>query len=224
MLLMNTPSRRHQAGAVNGTLLAVIFLVIAVIALGSLSVWLYVGYQKATTNIEGQKKLAAASARKTQADEDAATYAEKEKQPFRLFVGPDDYGHLTFDYPKTWSVYVAQEPNGDGGDFAAYLNPRVVPPVDTENQRFATRVTIQSQSYDDTIASFQDQVQAGELHSKPVSVNGHDGARLDGKFSEDIRGAAVIFKIRDKTAVIATDADTFLSDFNKIIKTIKFNQ
>jgi hypothetical protein len=47
--------------------------------------------------------------------------------------------------------------------------------------------------------------------------------RLDGSFSTDIRGSAVIFKIRDKTVTIRTDADTFKPDFENIIKTINFN-
>jgi hypothetical protein len=53
-------------------------------------------------------------------------------------------------------------------------------------------------------------------------VNGENGVRLDGNFSDEIRGAAVIFKIRDKTAVLRTDADTFKPDFETLIKTVTF--
>ena len=64
------------------------------------------------------------------------------------------------------------------------------------------------------------------ITSRTVTItpaNGQSGTRLDGKFSDDIRGAAVIYKIRDKTAVIQTDADTFKADFDALIKTITFN-
>jgi len=55
-----------------------------------------------------------------------------------------------------------------------------------------------------------------------VTINGENGVRLDGNFTKEIRGSAVVFKIRDKTAVIQTDADTFKHDFNTLIKTISF--
>ena len=52
---------------------------------------------------------------------------------------------------------------------------------------------------------------------------GNTGTRLDGNFSKNIRGAAVIYKVRDKTATVRTDAnETFKADFNKIIQTINF--
>jgi len=57
-----------------------------------------------------------------------------------------------------------------------------------------------------------------------VKADGNNGTRLDGAFTKDIRGYAVIFKIRDKTLTIRTDANTFKSDFNKLINTIKFNE
>jgi hypothetical protein len=41
---------------------------------------------------------------------------EREKYPYKTFSGPEDYGKLTFEYPKTWSVYIAAAAN-KGGDF-----------------------------------------------------------------------------------------------------------
>jgi hypothetical protein len=67
-------------------------------------------------------------------------------------------------------------------------------------------------------------VKKGDLKSSAVSADGSNGTRLDGKFTKDIRGAAVLFKIRDKTLTLRSDADTFKTDFDALIKTIKFNQ
>ena len=72
--------------------------------------------------------LAVAEAKKEQATLDEDKFAQREKEPNRQFVGPDDYGRLTFDYPKTWSVYVARD-TSRGGTYEAYLNPITVPPV-----------------------------------------------------------------------------------------------
>jgi hypothetical protein len=62
------------------------------------------------------------------------------------------------------------------------------------------------------------------LNSSSVAANGVNGTRFDGAFSKDIRGSAVIFKIRDKTLTLRTDAETFKNDFNSLVPTIKFNQ
>jgi hypothetical protein len=78
---------------------------------------------------------------------------QREKYPYKTFSGPADYGQLTFEYPKTWSVYVAA-PATNGGDFNAYFNPIQVDAVgkDTIN---ALRVTIRNKSFEDVTAEYQ---------------------------------------------------------------------
>ena len=57
-----------------------------------------------------------------------------------------------------------------------------------------------------------------------MKADEQNGTRLDGSFTEDIRGSAVIFKIRDKTVTLRSDAETFRADFDALIKTITFNK
>lgn len=209
----------YEQGKVSGSLLAIIGLSVLVVGAGSLAIWAYLNYNEQKTNVDSKIDLAVAEGKKEQADEDETKFAEREKEPNRQFTGPDDYGRLTFDYPKTWSVYVAQE----SGSYEAYLNPVTVPPVSKE-QQFALRVTIEQEDYDEVIASYEKAVEEGELRSSATSSQGHNGTRLDGNFSEDIRGSAVIFRVRDKTITLRTDADTFRPDFDKLIKTVDFNE
>lgn len=213
--------RTGEQGAISGALLAIILLSIAVAGLGALSVWAYMNYDEQKTNVDGKIALAVETAKKEQADTDEAKFLEREKEPNRQFAGPDDYGRLTFDYPKTWSVYVAKDVS-KGGSYQAYLNPITVPTV-SERQQFALRVTIEEKDYDAVIQSYQPRVKAGKLKTSAVSANGHDGTRVEGEFSTDIRGTAVIYKIRDKAVTVRTDADTFKPDFEKLITTIDFN-
>ena len=213
--------RLHEQGGISGALLAIIFLGIAVAGLGALSIWAYMNYNEQKTNVDGKVALAVATAKKEQADEDDAKFIEREKEPNRQFAGPDDYGRLTFDYPKTWSVYVARDVSG-GGAYQAFLNPVTVPPV-SDKRQYAIRVTIDEKDYDDVLKSYQPRVNTGKLKTSAVSVNGKDGTRIEGEFTENIRGAAVLYKIRDKTVTIRTDADTFRPDFEKLITTINFN-
>lgn len=213
--------RTSENGGISGSLIAIIGLVILVLGAGSLAVWAYMNYMDQKTNVDNKVSLAVAEAKKTQGDSDAAKFFEQEKAPNRLFVGPEDYGRLTFSYPKTWSVYVAADVT-QGGTFTAYLNPVTVPPV-TGNQQYALRVTIEQQDYDTVLQQYDGLVTGGQLSSNVTSANGKTGTRFDGSFVDGIRGAAVIYKIRDKTVTIRTDADTFKPDFDALIKTIKFN-
>lgn len=211
-----------QRGASTAVIITIVLLSIFLIAFAALSVWAYINYDDQKTNVDAKVDKAVAIAEKEQADQLEAKFLEREKEPNKIFASPSDYGTLRFKYPKTWSVFV--ENNGQEGEgFTAYLNPGVVPPV-TETTRFALRVSITNDKFEDVIAEYQSVVEEGELKSTAIRANGIDGARLDGKFSEDIRGTAVVYKIRDKTAVVRSDADTFKADFEALIQTINFNK
>lgn len=214
---------KNQKGSVDSWMIATIGLIVLVVGLGALAVWAFVNYNDQKTDVDAKINSAVAVARKEQADSDEAKFAEREKEPNREFVGPDDYGHVTFNYPKTWSVYIGQDET-DNGSYEAYLNPVLVPTVDSDQQQYALRVVIEQASYEGALNDFDSLVQSGDLKSSSVSINGSTGTRLDGKFSDDIRGSMVIFKIRDKVLTIRTDADTFKADFNALIATLKFNK
>lgn len=212
-------SRQHHSIA---TLIVAIVMTVLFIGAGAFAVWVYLQYIDQKTDVDGRVATAVVDAKKQQADADAKKFAEKEKEPNRTFVGPDDYGRVTFDYPKTWSVYNATDVT-DGGTFQAYLNPVAVPPV-SNAQQFALRVVIESNETDSVLSTYSSRVKNGSLKSSPIEVNGAQGTRLDGQFDKNTRGSAVVFKIRDKTLTIRTDANTFDTDFNALIQTIKFNQ
>lgn len=196
--------------------------VIALIAVSVLSGWLYFQYRDRKSDIDSKVDAAVALAKKEQADLDEVKFAEREKQPNREFVGPDDYGRVTFNYPRTWSVHVSKD-SVSGGVYQAYLNPIVVPPI-SSSELFALRLTIKQENYDKAVTSFSSLVKSGKLNSSPVTVDDTSGTRFDGNFTANLRGSLVIFKIRDKTVTIRTDANTFKDDFDAIINTIKFNQ
>ena len=113
--------------------------------------------------------------------------------------------------------------DGSNGAYEAYLNPRVVPTV-ANDQPYATRVTISDASYETTLKSFESAVKKGALKSSPITINNFTGIRLDGQFSKQRTGTAVVFKVRDKSLIVASDANTFKSDFdNVILKSLDFN-
>lgn len=210
-----------QAGSVNPLLIASILLALLSAGLGGLSVWAFANYQDQKNNTDAKIEAAVTKAKATQSAELEKNFIEREKQPYAKFNGPDDLGRVTFDYPKTWSVYV--ENNGSKGDYEAYLNPGSVPTVST-SQPFATRVVIDDRTYEDTLRSYEGLVKKGSLKSSPITANGFTGVRLDGAFSKTREGSSVIFKVRDKTLLISTDATTFRADFDGIVlKSLDFN-
>lgn len=219
---MKMYQHKNESGGVSGSLIAIIGLTILVLGAGSAAIWAYINYNEQKTNVDGKVDLAVAEAKKSQGDIDEAKFAEREKEPNRQFVGPDDYGRLTFTYPKTWSAYIAKDVTKGAGTYEAYLNPVTVPPI-SPSQQFALRVLIEERDYSQVVSSYDNLVKKGDLKSSATSANGQNGTRIDGSFTKDIRGSAVIYKIRDKTLTLRADADTFKPDFENIIKTIKFN-
>jgi hypothetical protein len=202
-------------------ILTFVFIFTTLAAIGG-GVWALLNYFDQRDNVDSKVTTAVATAVKTQQDKDAADFLEKEKQPNRQFAGPDDYGRLSFDYPKTWSVYVPSDATG-GQPYDAYFNPAIVPLV-SEANRFALRVNIQTTDYDAALQAYAQGVQTGDLVSKSVTIDGQTGTRFDGSFSTDLKGSAVVFRIRDKTVTLRTDAQTFQGDFDALISTITFNK
>lgn len=206
------------------SIVVIILLGLLFIVAGSLAIRFRMQYQEASTNLNAKEDKAALNAQKKQADVDEQKFAEREKQPYKQFAGPDNYGRVTFQYPKTWSVYVANDAQSNGGTYQAYLNPGVVPPTEnSDTQQFALRITIEQNDMKTVLDNYQSQIEAGKLKTSTVSVNGHDGTRLDGMLTDTIRGSAVLFQIRDKILTVRTDANTFGKDFNHLVSTVDFN-
>lgn len=195
-------------------------LAVLVIAFGSIMIWAYVNYQDQKNNVDAKVAVAVTAAKKEQSAENEKDFLEREKAPYDQYTGSADLGNVTFNYPKTWSVYQAKL---DSGGMEVYLHPGVVPIV-SSGQQFATEVKVIDQSSDQALKRYDALVKKGDLKATQVVVNGFPGTRLDGKFSENITGALVIFKLRDKTLTLGTDADTFKTDFdNVILKSLDFN-
>lgn len=217
---MNTKHTK-QTGAISASMVVASVLGLFMLVFAGLAVWAYLGYNDQKTNVDYKIAIAEADAKKKQAADDQDNYTKQLENPYIEFVGPDDFGRVTFDYPKTWSAFVAKN-NTKSGDYEAYLNPGTIPPLG-KKQQFAVRVVINDKSYADTLDSYNSRVKKGDLKSSTTSANGQNGTRFDGSFSKDIRGSAVVYKVRDKTLTLSTDADTFKPKFNELIKTLEFN-
>ena len=196
---------------------------IAVVFVG-LFIWILSRYNTVKTDVDGQITAAVTTAVNEKTDELETQFIEREKYPYNLFAGPADYGELSFEYPKTWSVYEAKDAS-NGGDYEAYLNPDKVYPVSSSNIN-AIRVLIKDQSYDSYIRQYENYVKNGKLSVSVRPINGENANLYTGELpnTDKLQGIAAVFKLRDKAAVIQTDAMIFESDFQKILDSVSFNR
>lgn len=218
-----------KRGAVDGSTIVIILLSIALVGMGAFGIWSYMQYSQVSNSTDQIVELKVAEAKKEEQEAQEQKYAEREKEPYTTFYAPEDFGRVEFSYPKTWSSYV--DTDGSNGDYTAYLHPSTVPPVPRDKktqQRFALRVTIYKNSMENVLKEYEKTIEAGELSSSPVTANGKSATKLEGLFphsnkDDRIRGTAYFFKVNDKTLMLRTDADTFNSDFNKVVNSIKFS-
>lgn len=214
--------KKDIAGLVK-TIVIIAVSLIAVTFIG-LFIWRSVEYNEVSSDVNGQIDVAVAKAKDEQKSKDEAEFLEREKYPFKTFSGPADYGELSFEYPKTWSVYIAAAATA-GGDFNAYLNPIEVSAVGKETIN-ALRVTIRNKGFDDVAAEYQKAMDKKDsnLTMESITFNGITGNKYTGKIPDtELNGFIVIFKIRDKTAILQTDSVLFKADFDKLLETVKFN-
>ncbi len=203
------------------TLLLLVATVVAIVF-----IWLFVqksvDYETATTDVDGQIDAAVAMAVAENTTKMEEVFFEREKNPYKEFLGPSDYGSLSFKYPKTWSVYVERDAS-NGGDFKAYLNPNEVEPVSSETIN-ALRVTIRDEAFDRVVRAYESSVKNGKLQFEVRKVGGVSANLYVGQLPNRIYGALVVFKLRDKTVMLQTDAEIHISQFYTILDTVTMNQ
>lgn len=214
-----------KAGANKNMLWMVISIIAGLVAVTfiALFIWMFSKWDTAQNTVDSQVSKAVAEAVNEKTTELEAQFIEREKDPYQTFAGPADYGELSFEYPKTWSVYVAKDA-AKGGDYEAYLNPDKVYPVGSETIN-ALRVIIKDQSYDSFIKTYESHVKSGKLAVSVRLINGENANLYTGELpSSKLNGMAAVFKIRDKAAVIQTDAMIFSDDYQKVLDSVRYNQ
>lgn len=141
------------------------------------------------------------------------------KRPF--FSGPIDYGSLSFEYPKTWSVYIAKDAT-KGGDFEAYFNPGEIEPVSSSTIN-ALRVTVKDSAFDSEVKRYESNIRNGKLSLETRNVGGTLANVYTGELpTGGLVGIVAMFKLRDKTVFIQTDAELFSQEFYKLLDTVTF--
>lgn len=208
----------NERGAISGLLVALILVSLLLVGALSFGVWAFMGRQDYRDNVDAKIATAVEANTKTVRAEDAAQYAEEEKNPLRTYSGPSEYGSVQIKYPKTWSVY--EVAGNSSTPLALYANPAVVPSVTDKDSRFALRVEVTSASYSATVARYASQQRSGGLSARPFALANNpeqQGLRLEGQLTTQVEGVMVILPLRDKALKIWTESSSYYKDFDNII-------
>jgi len=208
--------RRNEEGSLFIPLVLVITLLVAV---SGFAIWAFMGMQDYKNNSDQKSAVAAEKAVAAEDKKKDAIYAELEKNPFRTYKGPETYGTLTLQYPKTWSAYVVEGGASSSAVVDGYFQPGVVP-VTNSTIPMALRIQVIGSAYDTQLASLQGQVKAGKVTVTPYrlpKVPSILGTRLQGQVNTKNQGIMVMLPLRDKTLLIWTEGTQYVTDFEKNI-------
>jgi hypothetical protein len=201
----------------NPFMIGSVVLGILVVGLGIFLAITLMDKSKITTELDDYKnnfdqkvstKVADAVAAQKKTDDEAA------KSPYNKFTSPADFGSVSFNYPRTWSIYEYS----NTGSYSAYFNITPVPPVENGSGS-SFYLNISDSSYDSRVSGMDSLVKKGDVTSSTVTASGVDGKRYDGKFTGtgSNNGAVVLFKIRDKVLSITVYNPDYVTDLNNII-------
>lgn len=204
----------------------IILIVVCLIAAAAIvfAVIFFMQYNELKANYDSDKGLAVAQAVKEQEDADNASFAEREKLPYYSFTGPSDYGSISFQYPKTWSVYVESD-GTNNSDYKAYFRPSQVDPIKNKDSRYALRFSILNRQYTSVQTTYESKVKSGKLTSSMFNAdeNRISGIKYEGEIDSNINGVVVLIKVNDKTAIFQMDADVYRTDFETLLQGLRRN-
>ena len=203
------------------TIILVVVCIIAAVAI-VFAVLYFMRWNDLNTNYTAEKDRAVAEAVKEQRDADDEALKERLKKDKESFVGPDDFGRISFNYPKIWSVY-NYEDGLENSDYSSYFAPAPVPSLNDQSARYAIRFQILNQSYDNVANNYSSAVQEGELTAENFQADSGKitGTKYTGTLEEGIEGIMVLAKVNDKTLILRTDSLEYTDDFNLILNSLR---
>ena len=210
----------RQAGTVNSLLVSLITSVVLVVGFAAFGVWAFMGRQDYKNNSDKKAAAASTQTKEQTQKEDAVQYAEQSKNPLKTHVGPDAFGSVTIQYPKTWSAYVTEHNNNSGVPMNDYFHPDVVQDTSNVTNAYALRVQIVNNTYSQVMAQYQGLAVAKKVTVTPYKlprVPSVVGSRVGGQIAAQKQGIVVVLPLRNVTLEISTESKDFESDFNTFI-------
>ena len=216
---MSSMSLNRQGGYVSGTLISLIATIVLLLGALGFGGWAFMSRQDYKNNSD-QKAETAADKRQAETEEaDAKKYAEEAKKPLTTHKAPDQFGGITAQYPKTWSVYAIESVAGST-PVDDYFHPHAVPDATNKDNAYALRIQVVEQSYDKVIKTYDNEVSTKKVTASPYALpklSTTVGTRFDGQIALNKQGSLIVLPLRNMTIKVWTESPNFLNDFNTLI-------
>src|SRR5579884_1598083 len=144
---------KHNQDGSTGVVVALVLTIILLIAAVVFGAWSYSSRQDYKNHTDAKVQAAVNVAKQQESAVKDQQFAEASKNPLKTYNGPQAYGSLVVNYPKTWSGYVDDTGQG-GAQVDGYFAPGVVPSMNDQNSIFALRVQLLNQQYSDVLQNF----------------------------------------------------------------------
>lgn len=209
--------KHNQDGAVNGLFISfVMTIVLLLVALG-FGGWAFSSREDYKNHTDKKVEAAVEVAKQAESAAKDKDFAEQVKKPLKTYTGPEAYGSLHLEFPKTWSGYVDDSGKGGAALVDGYFFPGVVPSITDQSSVFALRVQVLSQAYSQVLQTFSGQQQSGKvtisayaLPKLPKVV----GVLVSGQITEGKTTTMVVLPLRSQTVEISTEGNQYIGDFN----------
>ena len=210
--------KHNQHGAVSGLGISLVMSIVLLISALAFGMWAYTSRQDYKDNSDKKVAAAVEKAQTEQRQKLNEEYEEKEKNPLEIYKGPEAYGAMHVEYPKTWSGYI--DDTGGGYPVDGYFAPAIVPATTNPNAAYALRVRVNNQPYAQMLEQFQGLQKNGKVtisaYTLPKLPN-VIGVMLSGQIEQDKTVTMVILPLRSQTIQIWTEGSQHVADFNNII-------
>lgn len=206
--------------------LLVPFVIVLLLFLGAAGFggWAFMSRQDYKNNSDEKAAVAAKKAAATEAAKKDAEFAIAEKSPVKSYTGPETYGTLRFDFPKTWNQYISK--SSAGMPINSYFSPDFIPDIASAVQ-FALRVQISNSSYSSLLQGYAAAVKSGTVTVaayRAPKLPGVLGSMITGAVSGKNQGVMVLLPLRDKTIVLWTEGSNYVGDFtNTVLPSVTYS-
>ncbi len=206
---------KTEVGSLVVPFVIVLLLFLAAAGFGG---WAYMERQDYKDNSDQKAAVAAEAAKVAEGERKDKEFAEAEKSPFKTFRGSETLGSISFQYPKTWSAYIAEDLRTTT-PVQGYFHPEFVPLV-TGNTLYALRSEVVNTSYTDVLKTFDSAAKSGKAKIsafRAEKVQSALGVKIEGEVAQNKQGIMVLLPLRDKSIKFWTENSEFYGDFNNTI-------
>jgi hypothetical protein len=217
--------KHNQDGGISGETISFVLTILVLFGAIGFGVWAFNGRQDYKNHVDTKVAAAVQIAQKQESATMTAQFAQDAKKPLKTYQGPEAYGSLVLNYPKTWSGYVDDGGTNGSALVDGFFAPGVVPSLTNQASVFALRVQVLSQAYAQTLQNFANQQQSGKLSVSAYALPKLQqvvGVKVSGQLNgvgptNTTTTTMVVLPLRSNTLEISTQGTQYLDDFNNNI-------